>query len=151
YVLQKLERQITGATTLGSRSYPARLDVEDDYSVTQFWHTLYTWIASDVTFPGTLVVMMLIGRLFALIWIDTLRGDNPYAVGMFLTLVTLLYYVPTGNIVLGQPEAFAAFWGLLLMWLATRRRAPARARGPRRLPLLPAPQSPLIAPVPSEA
>jgi hypothetical protein len=127
YFLQQMERRFTGRSDLGSRSYPARLEAENGWSYTEFWHTTYTWFASDVSFPGTWVLMFLLGYLLATSWRDSLRGDNPWAMGMLVTLVTVLYYLPTNNIVFGFAEGLASFWGLLVLWQLTRR--PVRVGG----------------------
>jgi hypothetical protein len=122
YFLHIVERRLTGRGTLQERGYPDRLEQQYDWSLTQFWHTTYTWFASDVSFPGTIVLVALVGRLFAKTWVETLPGDNPYAAGLFVLIVTILYYLPTNNIVLGQPSGFMSFWLLLLLWQSTRRR-----------------------------
>lgn len=147
YFLQTLERRLTGRSTLGDRSYPARISEQDDWSASEFWHTTYTWFASDVSFPGAVVVVAAIGYLFARLWTEARRGENPFSLGLFLLVVTILYYLPTNNIVLGQPEGFGAFWGLLvarrLTWVlppAAQRAASASDAPPimtdeqRRLP-----------------
>ena len=137
--LQLVVERLTGTDDPTPDSYPDRLAREDGWHKTVFWHTTYTWFASDVTFPGTLVLVFFLGRLFAATWLDSLRGQNPYALGLFLLVVTILYYLPTNNIVLGFAEGWAGFWGLLGLWAATRRRwvwsgarlpAPSRAAMP---------------------
>jgi hypothetical protein len=130
YFLYIAERRLTGREDLQSRSYPARLQAEDGWDMIMFWHTIYTWLASDLSFPGTLVAVFLLGRLFALTWLDSLRGENPYAVGLLILLVTMFYYFPANNIILGQPEGFAGFWGLFGLWFFTRRRVRFRAPEP---------------------
>ena len=127
YFLYVVERRLTGRQDLQDRSYPSRLQSEDGWDMIMFWHTIYTWLASDLSFPGTIVAVFLMGRLFALTWLDSLRGENPYAVGLLILLVTIFYYFPANNIVLGQPEGFTGFWGLVLAWALTRRKVRFRA------------------------
>jgi hypothetical protein len=132
--LQQMERRFTGRTDLGDHSYPARLEAEEGWSATEFWHTAYTWLASDLSFPGTVVLMLLLGRLLARAWNDTLRGENPYAMGFLVILVTMFYYLPTNNIVLGFGESWAAFWSMLAAWWVTQRRIRVRAAVPVAYP-----------------
>lgn len=127
YFLHGLEQRFLETDGLRRHSYPGRLEMENGWSYTEFWHTFYTWVASDVSFPGTLLVVFLLGRLFALVWVDTLRGDNPFAIGLFLILVTMLYYFPTNNIVLGFLESWVGFWSLVGLWWLTRRPVRLRA------------------------
>jgi hypothetical protein len=94
------------------------------------WSTIYPWIASDVSFPGTIVVVFLIGRLFALCWLDTLEGENPFAVGMFAQFIIMLSYFNANNQCLSGGEGLSGFVVLLILWLSTRRKLPAH--GARR-------------------
>ena len=120
--LQLLAERLTGTENPTPDGYPDRLARENGWHKTVFWHTTYTWFASDVSFPGTLVLVFFLGQIFATTWMDSLRGQNPYALGMFMLVVTIIYYLPTNNIVLGFAEGWTSFWGLLGMWAVTRRR-----------------------------
>src|ERR1035437_786436 len=74
--------KITGMKEIENMPYPIRIG-EDGWDGYGQWSTIYPWIASDVSFPGTILVVFLIGYFFALSWIDTLKGSNPYAVAVF--------------------------------------------------------------------
>lgn len=108
---------------LEERPYPIRAEAKgwDAYGR---WSTFYAWVASDVTFPGAIVLMALIGRVLSATWIDTLDGRNPMAVAMFAQLVILLMYLPANNQVGQSGGSLVAFVGILMLWL--------RARGRRR-------------------
>jgi hypothetical protein len=104
-------------------SYPGRVDVDNGWSYFHRWHSIYPWLASDVTFPGTLLLMFFIGGLFAKIWQDILWCKNPIATSLFGVLLIMLFYVPANNQILGFPASAAAFWVLLIWWVRTRRMA----------------------------
>jgi hypothetical protein len=84
------------------------------------WSSIYPWLASDVTFPGTLVLLFVIGRLLASVWDDAQSGENPYALPLFVMLVIGIFYFPANNQILSAGESLVAFWGLLYLWLSTR-------------------------------
>jgi hypothetical protein len=107
--------------------YPVRIEKYGWDSQT-LWSTIYPWIASDVSFPGTIVIVYLIGRLFALSWIDTLGGKNPFAVVMFSQFLIMLFYFPANNQLVQSGEGFTAFWVTLIVWWHTRPLQPARAQ-----------------------
>jgi len=86
------------------------------------WHSIYPWLASDFSFPGTLIIVFIIGHLFAKSWLDTLRGANPFAVAALAQFITMLVYFPANNQVAQGGESWTAFTGILLLWLSTRRR-----------------------------
>lgn len=101
--------------------YPFRNE-EDGWSGMGQWSTIYPWIASDVSFPGTILVVFMIGYVFALSWIDTLKGSNPYAVAVFAQFLIMLFYFPANNQVMQSGEGLFGFCGLLLVWLYTRKK-----------------------------
>jgi hypothetical protein len=113
--------KFTGMKEIEEMPYPIRIG-EDGWDGMGQWSTIYPWIASDVSFLGTIIVVFFIGRLFASAWVDTLRGSNPYAVAIFTQLLIMLFYFPANNQVLQTGEALFGFYGLLLFWLFTRRK-----------------------------
>jgi len=113
--------RITDIDEIMDLSYPIRIRKYGWNPYVQ-WSSIYPWIASDVSFPGTILVVFLIGRLFALSWLDTLRGKNPFAVAMFTQLLIMLYYFSANNQCVQNGEGLFSFWGILLLWLYTRRR-----------------------------
>jgi hypothetical protein len=111
--------KITGMEEIEEMPYPVRIE-EDGWDAYGKWSTIYPWIASDVSFPGTVLVVFLIGRLLALAWLDTLRGENPFAVGAFAQLAIMVYYFPANNQSLQSGESLTGFYAILLSWLITR-------------------------------
>jgi hypothetical protein len=105
-----------------SRSYPHRLEAETRYSATNNWHTIYPWLASDLTFFGAAVFVGLLAYLLARALTDSLVAKNPFAVGFLGQILMLFYYIPANNGRLSYPEETMAFWGLLLLWLLTAKR-----------------------------
>ena len=119
--LYRQAARITGNAGIAELPYPVRIE-KYGWNSEGLWSSIYPWIASDVSFPGTIVVVFLIGRLFALSWLDTLRGDNPLAVVMFSMFVIMVFYFPANNQMLQAGEALTAFWGTLILWRRSRRR-----------------------------
>jgi len=113
--------RIIGNSGIAELPYPVRIE-KYGWDAQALWSSIYPWIASDVSFPGTIVVVFLIGRLFAQSWLDTLRGDNPLAVVMFSIFVIMLFYFPANNQMLQSGEGLTAFWGTLILWQRTRAR-----------------------------
>ena len=102
-------------------TYPARLEVHSGWNMDTRWDSVYPWWASDVTFPGTLIILFLIGQLLAATWIDVQLGENPYALPLFALTVIMIFYFPVDDHILSTPSTVWAFWGLLLLWRSTRR------------------------------
>lgn len=105
-------------------SYPERIGDEDGWTPVLLFQTVYPWFASDVTFPGVVVLMFFLGRLICLCWTDSLYGKNPFAIGFLAQLIIFVLYIPALNASLQGGEGFTTFWGLLILWLATRKKVP---------------------------
>jgi hypothetical protein len=120
--VQRQVARITGNEFFLDCPYPMRIE-SSGWHASGYWATIYPWIASDVTFPGTVVVMFLIGWMAGRVWLDVLGGRNPIAVALFGQVLVLLYYVPAHNKVMHAGESAVAFSVLLITWLATRRAA----------------------------
>lgn len=114
--------RITGFQELAYMSYPDRILLADGWDSYHQYTTMYPWIASDVSFPGVIVVMFVLGRLMAQSWLDTLQAKNPFAVAVFGQFCIMLIAAPTVNWVVNNAEGFATFWGLLTIWAFTRKR-----------------------------
>lgn len=122
YFLHMFEDRVLGTTFARSHCYPARVERASEYSMYASWHTIYPWLASDLTFPGTVVFVFLIGYALAVSWQETLIGRNPLSVAMFATLCLMIFYFPANNQALGFPVQFSATMGITLLWLLSRRQ-----------------------------
>jgi hypothetical protein len=118
--------KLTGIKEIEEMPYPIR-NGGDGWDGMVQWSTIYPWIASDVSFPGTVLVVFMIGYVFALSWIDTLKGSNPYAIAIFAQFLIMLFYFPANNQVLQSGQDLFGFYGILLVWLYTRKKYVWRA------------------------
>jgi hypothetical protein len=119
--LYRQAARMTGNARILERPYPVRIE-KYGWDAQGLWSSIYPWIASDVSFPGTVVIVFLVGRLFAQSWSDTLRGDNPLAVVMFSIFIIVLFYFPANNQMVQSGEGLTAFWGTLILWQRSRGR-----------------------------
>jgi hypothetical protein len=116
--LTGIVKKVTGFDAT-ERTYLARVE-DKGWDMRERWSTIYPWLASDVTFPGTIVLLFLIGRLLASVWTDVQLGDSPYALPLFVMLMVGIFYFPANNQILSMTETFLAFWGLICLWFFTR-------------------------------
>ena len=70
------------------------------------WSGIYPWIASDTTFPGSLVIFYLWGLLLALSFGEMIKNESFIAMGLFYTLTIGVIYFPANNQLFQSPEAF---------------------------------------------
>jgi oligosaccharide repeat unit polymerase len=120
FIMDNIE-QYTGWSGLKKISYGMRLDQADGTKYGNFWSTFYTWIASDFTFPGTIIVVLFIGYLLALALRDSLTNLNPLAVTSFCTLFFLIFSFAFNNPLQDGPGITTNFV-IPLLWLITRKK-----------------------------
>ena len=118
--VQRQVARITGNDTVLTCSYPVRIQ-RHGWSAMGNWPTIYPWIASDVTFPGTVVIVFLVGWLSARVWLDVLGGQNPFAVALLGQLLLMLYFFPAHNRIMQSGEGVVALLVFLLAWLFLRQ------------------------------
>lgn len=123
--LSIVEQRLIGSDYLAEQSYPARAENAYGWLRLNFWHSFYAWWASDITFPGVIGLMFIVGWLFALSWSDTVKTENPFASSMMIQFVILITYLGANNQTVQVAEGFSSFYVLLVFWLVTRR--PERA------------------------
>jgi hypothetical protein len=114
-----------------NRTYAVRAAVDFGWQSEVHWHSIYPWLASDVSFWAVPVVVFIIGYLFGLSWLDSLAG-NPYAVVFFSLLLIVLYYFSANNQIAQASDTVFVFWISLAAWLRSRRRRHQRSFMPRR-------------------
>lgn len=125
YFLQRQAIRITGNDNLSRYSYPSRLE-KRGWDAEGLWSSIYPWIASDVSFPGSILVIFLIGWLFGKVWTDVLVGMNPFAVALFSQMTLMLFYFPANNQLMQSGEGLSAFLITMLCWRWTRAGAAGR-------------------------
>ncbi len=92
------------------------------------WSTFFVHPASDIGFPGVIVLMALIGFALGLSWRDTLERRDPLAAGVFFHLCILVFYLPANNQLFQGGELAIGFSVLLVAWLVLRRRSTSGER-----------------------
>jgi hypothetical protein len=96
FVMDNIE-QLTGWSWPKEVSYGLRLDKQIGMGYGAYWSTFYTWMASDVTFPGAIVVVLFMGYFFSLALRDSLFSPNPIAVTAFCTLFYFIFHFAFNN------------------------------------------------------
>lgn len=99
------------------KTYPARTERATGWSATIVWSTVYPWLASDFTYPGTIILMLLIGRWTASMWFRSTIFHDPLALMLFSQLMLFVLFVPVNNqVLISQPAFNAVVQCVLLFW-----------------------------------
>jgi hypothetical protein len=108
-------------TDIAARTYPERIFRKSGFDTQTFFVSIYPWLASDVSFIGTIPIIYLIGLLFGKVWADTLMGVNPFSIVLFGMLTLMFFYFPATNQMLQDGEGVSAFIVTFWLWLSSRQ------------------------------
>lgn len=111
------------------RHYMYRTQEQVGWSMDVSWSTVFPWIASDVTFVGCLVVMFVVGRLFARTWFEATVECRLSSTVVFCQLCLFVMFVPMNNQLvqargsLWSTVVLALYWSVdhLLQAISSRR------------------------------
>lgn len=99
------------------RTYPVRTEERTGWPAGMYWATIYPWLASDLTFPGAALFMLLLGWWFAKTWVEGAMHRDTLSLVLFGQLAIMIAYVPANNqIGMSRPVAIG-FATLLLLYL----------------------------------
>jgi hypothetical protein len=74
-----------------------RTEYRTGWPAGQYWATIYPWLASDLTYPGVVVFMVLFGWLFARMWVEGAMKRDTLALIIFGQLAIVVAYIPANN------------------------------------------------------
>ena len=81
------------------------------------WHSLYLWIANDISFFGVIIYMLLFGFFFAYFYRVSLRSKNCLAIAIFVSLCIMAFFIPANNQIFGFLVSFAKFIFLIVFYI----------------------------------
>lgn len=84
------------------------------------WSTFFVYPASDIGFIGTGVLILLIGILFSLTWIETKSQVNPISTIIFFNICFIIIYFPANNQMFQGGESFLGLSTMILIWIIDR-------------------------------
>ena len=115
-----------------------RTQIATGWDAGKYWSTIYPWLASDLTFPGAILFMALVGWWLARWWVEATYGGDRLAMLLFAEVMLLIAFVPANNqIGISRPNTIGALTLLVLYALSHwQRRLPDRSIAPNGLPVL---------------
>jgi hypothetical protein len=117
-VMRNVSRLI-GNKDIYNRSYFYRLHKEDGFPVS-LWITMYPWIASDMTFTGSIVFLYFLGWLLGACWMSSLKYYDPIA-AICLSIIFSTMMNCHNNFSTGDYVAWILFWGSIFSFIITRK------------------------------
>lgn len=94
------------------------IDQKYDWSLWTTWHSAFAWFISDFGVSGSLIVVLMIGALYGLVWRNLLMTGSVVALSMFYLLNTMVFYFPANNQLLQSADTLFGFLVLFLIFVA---------------------------------
>ncbi|WP_375429858.1 hypothetical protein [uncultured Friedmanniella sp.] len=98
-------------------TYPRLTEARTGWPAGQRWSTIYPWLASDLTWPGAIAFMFVVGWWTARFWFESVVLRSKLALLLLCQLAVLILFVPANNqIGIGRPSMIA-FTSLVVAYL----------------------------------
>lgn len=122
YSLGRVVESFSENIDLVDSAYPMRA-VEHGWGADK-WHSVYAWIASDFTFPGSLLVAFLVAFLYGRVWLRALQKSNPVAPLMFILLTLgMIFSLANNQLLHSLAGVMLVGFSLLLYIISGKQRA----------------------------
>ena len=89
--------QYVGGDSAFESTYPARTEARTGWPALMYWSTAYPWFASDLSFPGTILLMGIAGWFLCQVWVQAAFQRDRLALLLFAQLMLFLVYIPANN------------------------------------------------------
>jgi hypothetical protein len=116
FAMTSYAEQYFGMSGIFEKTYPFRMENVFNWPAKMYWHTIFPWLASDITFPGALALMFFVGRGYARSLIDSVIYESPLGISAFYLLTILLLYLPANNQLMQAREMMIATVVLFFSW-----------------------------------
>ncbi|MDT4856068.1 hypothetical protein FQZ97_904440 [compost metagenome] len=100
-------------------TYPYRVGVTYGWGFDK-WHSMFAWLASDITFLGILLLAPLFSFLYARLWLQAIKASNPFAGPLFIYLSLGLIFSYANNQIMHGLAGVIVLAVLLLGWGVSR-------------------------------
>jgi len=119
--LLSLAKLFFDAQPLYDRSYTYRNFIDNWSDETQ-WSGLSTWLANDISFPGTLFFFVGLAYLWALSWRDAVYRSDDRATIFFCIIMVMIFYFPVNNQMMATLDNYTTLLFWLFFWSLNRNK-----------------------------
>lgn len=87
------------------------------------WHTIFPWLASDLTFVGSIIAFIPIGYIYGKSWKESYIFNNDVSFLMFSLLSILFIFIPANNQIMHGYDAFLCTLFVSTYWILNHNKA----------------------------
>jgi len=79
------------------KTYLNRMEKKHHIPGKKHWNSIFPWLASDITFPGTLLFFFIVSIVYGITWKEVLYYGNVVSLLLFSLLTIMFVFVPANN------------------------------------------------------
>jgi hypothetical protein len=122
FALSSYAEQYLGMASELVNSYPLRVEAAHGWPALMYWQTAFPWLASDLSWPGTLLFLAFLASVYAVAWKESVRHHNLLSVIVVANLNVLWLFIPANNQLMQTRESAISTVVLLLAWMLLHTR-----------------------------
>jgi len=113
--------EVIADVSIIEHTYPLRVGVETGWDMSK-WHSLFAWLASDITFFGVLPLAFIFGHYYGKLWVLAVSFSNPYAGPLFSYLSLGLTFSLSNNQIMHGMAGIITFLVLIILYFLKPNR-----------------------------
>lgn len=113
-------------------TYPYRVGVIYGWGFDK-WHSLFSWLASDITFLGVLFLAPVFSFFYARLWLQAIKASNPFSGPLFIYLSLGLIFSYANNQIMHTLAGVIVLFFLLVGWVFSRNLSYQNSSGGDRV------------------
>ena len=106
---------------ISSMTYPVKAGEFFGWDASK-WHSLYSWLASDVTFYGVPILALFFGGVYGRLWIEAINARTLASGPLFVIFTLGLVFSLANNQLMHSLSGVVSLLFVLLLWLLYDRR-----------------------------
>ena len=122
YALSVFANRFLGWENMYYQSYLYRMEETFGRNGLRSWNTIFPWLASDLTFPGVIILFLFVGYIWSVAWDEILKYRNPISIVLFANISLGLIFVPANNQLFSGIDACMTTPFVIIMWLVCHKR-----------------------------
>lgn len=122
YSLAVIANRFLGFPFYYTNGYVFRMEQLFGWPAWSKWHTVFPYLASDLTFFGSLIFFFFIALIYSAAYLEASRYKNPVSLLLFSSLNIMLVFVPANNQLMIAPENYFAYIIILFFWIFFHKR-----------------------------
>lgn len=115
YSISVILNQFFGTEFWVTHNYPYMVGYATGWGESK-WHTVFSWLASDLTFTGVVIFMGMIGFIYGRVWREILLYQNPFSILVFSMMNLGFFYAPANNQLMHSPGMLVTTLGTLFFY-----------------------------------